>query len=94
MNFFDILQNILQKNNDHLEDHPNFNQAFSTFMLIRYLSMRPSTLPYALIIQNFQRAGISNLDIYRFAFKNIPKQNPFIKYIKPTDKKPKKGSNL
>ena len=48
--------------------------------------MRISLLPFAEIIQKFQRAGVSELDIYRFAYANIPVQNPFIKYIKAKTK--------
>lgn len=86
MNFFEILRNILQKTDPEMEKKPGFEQAFNSYMLIRYLSMRISLLPFAEIIQKFQRAGVSELDIYRFAYANIPVQNPFIKYIKAKTK--------
>lgn len=86
MNFFDILKNILQKNDPEMENKSGFDQAFNSYMLIRYLSMRIGLLPFAEIIQRFQMAGVSEIDIYRFAYKNIPAQNPFIKYIKAKTK--------
>lgn len=82
MNFFDILRNILAKGDDELYQHPDFDKVFNSYMLIRYLSMRDSLMPFALIIQDMQKAGINDLQIYKFAYNHIPKTNPFIKYIK------------
>lgn len=65
-----------------MEDKTGFNSAMSSYMLVRYLSMRMNLLPYAEIIQMLQRANISDRDIYIWAYKNIPAGNPYIKYIK------------
>ena len=86
--FFDILKNILTKSDNELENHPDFKKNFSTYMLIRYLSMREDLFPFALIIQQMVSAKkISDSNIYKFAYTHIPKTNPFIKYIKKTKKK-------
>lgn len=88
MTFFDILGNILTKNKDNLEDDIDFESTFSSYMLIRYLSMRDSLLPYARFIQLFVRANIDNKTIYRWAYVNIPRQtSPYIKYIAKKKKK-------
>lgn len=82
LSFFDILKNILSKDNDSLEQHPDFKKNFSTYMLIRYLSMREDLFPFALIIQNMVSAKITDMNIYKFAYTHIPKTNHYIKYIK------------
>ena len=90
MTFFDILSNILTKNNDELESNIDFDSTFSSYMLVRYLSMRDTLLPYAKLIQLFIRASIDEKTIYKWAYANIPRQSsPYIKYIT----KPKKGKN-
>lgn len=84
--FFDLLKNILLKTGD-LKTNSQFNEAFSAFMLIRYLSMKDDLLIYAQVIQSFLSAGISNDDIYDWAYANVPKQrSPFIKYLKNNNK--------
>ena len=89
MTFFDILRNILTKQKERLEDDINFDTVFQPYMLVRYLSMRDSLLPYARIIQSFQNAEIDHKIIYQWAYKHIPYSNPYIKYIT----KPKKNEN-
>lgn len=69
-------------------EKPGFKEAFSPYMLIRYLSMKPDLLPFALVIQNMVKAkSLNYLQIYKFAYNNIPRSNPYIKYIKA--RKPK-----
>ena len=87
INFFDILKNILSKGDDFLDEHPDFKKNFSTYMLIRYLSMREDLFPFALIIQQMVSAKISDMSIYKFAYTHIPKtRSTFIKYIKKSNK--------
>lgn len=88
LTFFDILKNILTKEKENLEDDINFDSVFQPYMLVRYLSMRDSLLPYAGLIQTLQNAQIDNRTIYQWAYKHIPAGNPYIKYIA----KPKKKS--
>lgn len=88
LNFFDILRNILQKTDPNMQEKPGFKEAFSPYMLIRYLSMKPELLPFAVILQNLVKARTLNyLQIYKFAYNNIPRSNPYIKYIKSRKKK-------
>ena len=80
--FFDILQDILLKNSGgDLYEDTEFNKFMSNFMLVRYLSMRNTLMPYAQILNKFQ-CTMSSKDMYIWAYKNIPKQNSaWIKYI-------------
>ncbi len=84
MTFFDILEDILlKKSNGKLYLDPEFNKAFSGFMIARYLSMRESLLPFAIFMNKLNSLGsFSNEQKYIWAYKNIPKQkNSWIKYI-------------
>lgn len=95
MDFFEVLRNVIQKNDPNIVENPDFDKVFTSYMLVRYLSMRLDLLPLAQVIQSMQKAGISEKDIYQFAYKNVPySRNGYIKYIKPsssdTSKKSKK----
>lgn len=89
--FFDILKDILLKESGGtLTEEPDFNKHMSSYMLVRYLSMRDSLLPYAQILNKFQ-CVLSQDRIYLWAYKNIPKQKSgFIKYISKKKKGEKK----
>ena len=94
-NFNNILSDILSKTSGGtMHEDYSFKSSFSSFMLARYLSMRVDLIKYAEII-NFLNApnGLSSEQIYKWAYKNIPKQRiPFIKYIsKNKGKKNKKN---
>ena len=83
MTFFDILKNILNKRIPNMESDLEFSSKFSSYMLVRYLSMREDLLPYAEIIQKFQCSKLDETFVYKWAFRHIPKsKNTFIKYIK------------
>jgi len=88
--FFDILGDILtKKSGGILYEEPDFNKHMSSFMLVRYLSMKNNLLPYSQILNKYQ-CTLSAVEMYRWAYTNIPKQNSgFIKYI--SKKKKKKG---
>ena len=50
-------------------------------MLVRYLSMKNNLLPNAQILNKYQ-CTLSNEEMYKWAYNNIPKQkSPWIKYI-------------
>ena len=82
MNFFDFLNDILlKKSGGNLHKKRDFKN-FSSYMLIRYLSMRNNLIPYAKILNQLQ-TNLNNKQLYILAYKLIPKQkNAFIKYIK------------
>lgn len=92
-NFFNILSDILLKKSKctmHLE--PGFNTDFSSFMLIRYLSMKPNLTQYAVILNNYQYNCLTPEQIYKWCYENIPKQKSgFIRYISKNKKKGKKS---
>lgn len=83
MNLFTILKDILVKQGGELHKSEEFNKAFSPYMLVRYLSMKPELLPYSIAISRFMKVGLTNKTIYKWCYKNIPKQrSSYIKYMK------------
>lgn len=82
LNFFTILDDILtKKHNGKLDEHPEFKKVMSNFMIVRYISMRDNLIPYARILNKYQ-FKLNSVDLYKWAFYNIPKQrNGFIHYI-------------
>lgn len=81
LNLFGIIGNILKKTGDKTLD-PYFNESFNLYMIARYISMKPALIEYANFINKYN--GILNKkEIYKYLYKNIPKQkNSYIKYIK------------
>ena len=93
--FYNILDDILtKKSGGTLCDVYSFKSTFSPFMLARYLSMRVDLVKFSEIINMLNSgSGLSSEQIYKWAYKNIPKQKfPFIKYISKK-KKDKKNKN-
>ena len=91
-NFFDILADILmKKSGGTLHEQSGFQSKFSTFMIVRYLSMNDKLLPYANELNKLQLT-LSPTQVYLWCYHNIPKQrSSYIKYIsKPKKKKTKK----
>jgi len=85
--FYDILSDILLKKSGKLDEESNFNQVFSTFMIIRYLSMKTNLIPYATKLNEWQGL-LSNKTVYKYLYNNIPKQSSgYITYIKKIKKK-------
>lgn len=96
MTFFDILKAILTKNKsmNSVLDDPEFDRMFSSFMLTRYLSMRPDLIGYARIINHMQSTSLSKQAIFKFAYDSIPKQKSgYISYMKKAKKDKKARSN-
>ena len=90
--FFDITKNILHKIDDELELNPDFKKHYSSFMILRHLSCDSRFMVYVEACQQFLLAGISDIMIYRWLYKNVPKQEKryFIKYDVSIKKKAKK----
>ena len=88
LTFFDILKDILLKQNGELHQTQGFDQVFSPFMVVRYLSMKPNLLRYANQINQFNKTNCFTPEqIYLWCYNNIPKQtNGYIKYIKKKKK--------
>lgn len=89
MTFFDIMKDILTKNNskEYYLEHPEFDKVFSPFMLARYLSMRQDLIIWARAINHLNSSKLSARNIFIFAWDSIPKQkNGYISYIKKTKK--------
>ena len=93
-NFFDILKDILLKESGgKLYEEENFDKLFSSFMLCRYISMRPSLIEYSEILNQFQMT-LDKRQLYTLAYNIIPKQgNSFIKYISKAKKKKEKDED-
>lgn len=88
MTFFDYLNNILFfKSQDQYEKHVNdvdFESTFSSYMILRFLTMTKSTNVNAFIATRIIiLEKLSQKALYQFLLKTIPKM-PFyrIQYIK------------
>ena len=86
-NFFDILKDVLTKQSGgKLTTHENFKKYMSSYMLVRYLSMKDNLMPYAQLLNKFQ-CTLTAEEVYQWAYINIPKQRSgYIKYISKTKK--------
>lgn len=92
MTFFDLLKIILMKSGtkEAVLEHPEFEKAFSPYMLARYLSMRADLVVYARLINHLNTTCLDKRQMFLFAWDNIPKQSkPYIPYIKKTKKEKK-----
>ena len=87
MNLFDILNDIIRDKTGTLHHHEEFQQAWSSFMVIRYLSMDKQFINYARIANRLQM-DLDSEQMYKFLVKTIPKRNKtWIKYISKPKKK-------
>ncbi len=92
MQFFDYLKNILDKSQNGLELRTDFKTNFSPYMLAKYFMMTNDLLPYAVIINEMLSNNLDSVQIYKWAFTNVPyRRNSFIKYIKSPKPKQKKN---
>jgi len=92
MDLFYVLNDVLtKKSGGKLHESPDFRSAWSTFMVTRYLSMRDSLVPYAVIMNKFN-GTMSQEQSYKWLYANVPKQaNAFIKYVSKKKAKKTKG---
>ena len=88
LTFFDILKDILLKQNGNMYQSNNFEQTFSTYMVVRYLSMKPNLIKYAKQINHLNKINcLTPKHIYLWCYHNIPKQSSgYIRYIKKQKK--------
>jgi hypothetical protein len=86
---FELVIDICMKYSGQLYLSENFEKLFSPYILCRYISMRPSLIGYANILNQVNSTSkLSKKQFYIFAYNLIPKQtNSFIKYIKKKEKK-------
>ena len=86
MTIFDILKDVLVTKSGKLHEQSDFKKSWSSFMVVRYLSMDHKFIEYADIANKLQLT-LSSKQMYLLLTKIIPKQrSSFIKYIS----KPKK----
>lgn len=79
-NFFDITSNILLKQDNALELQPNFKKCMQTYLVLRHLSCQPSLMPIVEQAQRLVRGGMSQTEIYKYLYTNVPKQRKRIYY--------------
>ena len=91
---FELVIDICMKYSGKLFLSENFEKIFSPYILCRYISMRPSLIEYACILNQVNSTSkLTKKQFYIFAYNLIPKQsNSFIKYIKKKEKKEKSPS--
>jgi len=90
LTFFDILSDILLKKDGTLYKNAQFQQIFSPFMLVRYLSMKESLISYANTL-NMLHQHLTYKEVYLWCYHTIPKQTSgYIKYIKKSINKTKR----
>lgn len=87
MTIFDILTDILKNKTGKLYLEPDFNKAYSPYMINRYLSMRKDLVRYADFLNKYSK-NMTNLNMYFYLVDNVPRSsNSFIKYIKKNKEK-------
>lgn len=85
---FDYINNILFYKSEHRYqqhvDDINFENTFSTYMILRYLTMTKSATINAFIsTRTSVLATLPQRAVYQFLFKTLPKQKFYrIQYIK------------
>jgi len=85
--FYDILKDILLKQNGNLDKEKCFETEFSKYMMIRYLSMKTDLMCYANKLNKYQSV-LTNKEVYKWLYNIIPKQTSgYIAYIKKDKKK-------
>ena len=82
LTMFDILKDIITVKSGRLHERPDFDSAFSRFVITRYLFCSSSSRDIAFIANGFSDR-ISNKQMYQFLVKAVPfSKNSYIKYIK------------
>lgn len=86
ISLFDIISDVISFKKRDLDKHPDFNKMMSSFMLVRYLSMRNELMPYVEILNRIQ-TGLTKEQFYHLACDLIPKsRNGFVKYYLKKEK--------
>ena len=89
MQVYDFVSDILtKKSGGTLYKDPRF-KSFNSYMLCRYLSMKPHLIPFAEALLKYQSV-LTDEQVYRWAYSVIPKQRSgFVTYMKPRKSKNK-----
>lgn len=92
--FFDCLSDILLKySNGNLINATEFKKYFNSYMLCRYISMKPALIEYAECL-NMLQTKLTQEQMFLLAYKLIPKQSSgFIKYLKKEKNNTEEMSN-
>ena len=90
----DALLDVLFKVSGKLYEAENFERVFSPYVFLRLLSLRDDNINYAIALQDVAEA-LSKKDLYRLAYKIVPKiSNNYIGYIgKPPKSEQTSGIN-
>lgn len=89
MTLFDCLADIITTKSGTLHEQDGFKQAWSNYMIVRYLSM-DSRFRYLAVEMNKYSATLTAEQMYLFLVKMVPQsKKSFIKYIKPETPKKK-----
>ena len=86
MTLFDCLSDIIRDKSGTLHQHEDFKKTWSTYMILRYLSMDSEFQPIATEMNKYQQT-LTSEQMYLFLVKVIPyRRSTFIKYIKSKKK--------
>ena len=80
LDIFSVLKDINLTKSFNLQNDENFNKAYDSFMVNRYLSMNPETVLEANCMNKYNRLP-KNVQ-YLFYCSVIEKKDRFLKYIK------------
>ena len=79
---FDILADIIKHKTGELHKEEDFSKQFSTYMIIRYLSMDERFTEAAYIANQLHGGPMTQENMYKLLIKIVPQQKShFIKYI-------------
>ena len=82
LSLYDILGDIIKLKRGDLHEHPEFEKAYSKFMIQRYLSMDENSAEMNAVTLQATKT-LDDVSHYKTMVKLIPQSNnAFIKYIK------------
>ncbi len=77
----DVFLDVLYKVSGKLHEAENFDKVFSPFVFMRLLSLRDDNIYYSILLEDVA-ASLSKSELYRLAYKIVPKiTNDYIGYI-------------
>ena len=83
MTIFDCLKDIIKDKTGTLDQQPDFKKSWSSFMVIRYLSMDKRFREVACKANELHKKGMSSKQMYRYLIAAVPQNNrTWIRYIK------------
>lgn len=84
MTLFDILKDIITFKSGTLHEKPEFKKSFDKFIIMRFLSMHPSSFKVVEELNIYaKQRDITDEDFYLILVDKVPySRNNFIKYIK------------